>query len=135
MEHKNEVIFHTILRIIVLIAVIGLIALLISKRNAGPSVAFDLLAYIVSITALVLTTLQSISIARQVRITRHAAGKITEAVNKINELAQVNEKLSKTVAKGQKLDEAIAEVLSYHAVGASKEERQKITRSIIKKLR
>lgn len=135
MKYKNEEIFHTILRITTLVAIIASIALLITKRDAGPTVAFDLLAYIISFTALILTTLQSISIARQMRITRHAAAKITEALHSIEDLTQADKKLSRSVQRDAELDQKIVEALSRHGVGDTEKQRSKIAKSVRQSLK
>lgn len=135
MEYKNEEIFHTILRITLLVALVASVALLITKRDAGPTVAFDLLAYVISFTALILTTLQSISIARQVRITRHAAAKITEALHSIEELTQADKKLSKSIQKDAELDQKIVEALSLHGVGRTQKQRGEIAESVRQNLK
>ena len=57
--------------------------------------------------AVVLTTLQSIAIARQVRLTRHSAAKVTEAVNKLEELVVADKKLTKIILKDPELDAQI----------------------------
>lgn len=132
MEHtyKNEEIFQTILRITMIVAIVASIALLITKRDAGPTVAFDLLAYVVSFTALILTTLQSISIARQVRITRHASAKITEALHSIEALTQADNKLSREIAKDTELDEKIIAALLQHGVGKDRADRSSIAKTV-----
>lgn len=130
MEYKNEEVFHTILRITMIVAITASIALLITKRDAGPTVAFDLLAYVISFVALILTTLQSISIAQQVRITRHASAKITEALHSIEELVAVDKKLSREVARDAALDEQIIAVLAKHGVGENGEQREKIAKAV-----
>lgn len=130
MKYKNEEIFHYILRITVLVAVISSIALLITKRDAGPTVAFDLLAYIISFTALILATLQSITISRQMRITRNAAAKITEALHSLDDLVKADAKLSKVINHDARLDEKIIAALAEHGIGENEEQRTKIARSV-----
>lgn len=132
MEHKNEEIWHTILRIIVILAIMGSILLLVTKRDAGPDVAFDLLAYVISVTALVLTTLQSISIARQVRITRHAAAKVTESINRLDELTAASQHLTQVIEHDTELDEKIVAALSEHAVGKNASDRAQIAKTVRK---
>lgn len=86
-------------------AIIGIILLIYTRWQSGPSAIFDLMAYIVSIAALAMTTLQSISIARQVRITQDGSEKIEGAVNKLEELIKNEKATTQELRKDIKLDE------------------------------
>jgi hypothetical protein len=97
---KNEEMPQIVLRVTIVLAIVGSLILLVTRKDTGPSLAFDLLAYVISIMAVVLTTLQSIAIARQVRLTRHSAAKVTEAVNKLEELVVTDKKLTKNYTQG-----------------------------------
>ena len=85
--------------------------------------------------AVVLTTLQSIAIARQVRLTRHSAAKVTEAVNKLEELVVTDKKLTKIILKDSELDAQIVLALANYGVGKSAQEREKIAKFVSKKIR
>lgn len=135
MEQRNELVFQTLLRVTVLVAIIALVSLLITKRDTGPTVAFDVLAYVLSFTALILTTLQSISIARQVRITRHASAKITETLHSIEKLTKAENKLSREIAKDTELDERVIAALSEQGVGSGEKERAVIARAVAQHIR
>lgn len=118
-----------------IVAITASVALLITKRDAGPTVAFDLLAYVISFTALILTTLQSISIARQVRMTRHASAKITEALHSIEELTQAERKLSREIERDADLDEQIIAAFAEHGIGQNESDRSAIAKKVRKQLR
>lgn len=132
---KNEEVPHIVLRITIVIAIIGSLILLITRKDAGPSLAFDMLAYAISVMALVLTTLQSIAIARQVRLTRHSAAKVTEAVNTIEQLIAADKKLTKVIRQDSELDAEIVMALADYGIGKNAKEREKIARSVAKKIR
>lgn len=125
---------HIVLRVTFVMAIIGSLILLVTRKDAGPSLAFDLLAYTISIMAVVLTTLQSIAIAKQTRLTRHAAAKVTESVKKIEDLIESDRRLAKTIEKSAKLDEDIVLALAQYGVGNSAKERQKIAKSVSEKI-
>lgn len=130
MHFKNEEILHTILRIIVLVSIVVSIALLFQKGRSGSDVTFDLLAYIISFTALVLTTLQSISIARQVRITRYSASKVSQSINQLDELIKVNQQLTRVIEHDTELDQQIVAALSSHDIGRNKAHRAQIAKTV-----
>lgn len=132
---KNEEVPHIVLRITIVVAIVGSLILLVTRKDAGPSLAFDLLAYAISVMALVLTTLQSIAIARQVRLTRHSAAKVTEAVNKIEELVVADKKLTKIIRQDSELDAEIVLALADYGIGKNNTEREKIAKSVSKKIR
>ena len=132
---KNEEMPQIVLRVTIVLAIVGSLILLVTRKDTGPSLAFDLLAYVISIMAVVLTTLQSIAIARQVRLTRHSAAKVTEAVNKLEELVVADKKLSKIILKDSELDAQIVLALADYGVGKSAQEREKIAKFVSKKIR
>ena len=71
MNDKSEQIFFVLLRIFVGIAIVGLMVLFLTNLGKQPSdIAFSLIAFIISVAALVMTTLQSVSILRQVRVNK-----------------------------------------------------------------
>lgn len=130
MHFKNEEIFHTILRIIVLVSIVASIALLLQKGQFSSDVAFDLLAYIISFTALALTTLQSISIARQVRLTRYSTSKVSQSINQLDELIKVNQQLARVIEHDTELDQQIVAALSSHDIGRDKAHRAQIAKTV-----
>ncbi|MBP7837446.1 hypothetical protein KA021_01955 [Candidatus Saccharibacteria bacterium] len=132
---KNEEMPQIVLRVTIVLAIVGSLILLVTRKDTGPSLAFDLLAYVISIMAVVLTTLQSIAIARQVRLTRHSAAKVTEAVNKLEELVVTDKKLTKIILKDSELDAQIVLALANYGVGKSAQEREKIAKFVSKKIR
>ncbi len=132
---KNEEMPQIVLRVTIVLAIVGSLILLVTRKDTGPSLAFDLLAYVISIMAVVLTTLQSIAIARQVRLTRHSAAKVTEAVNKLEELVVADKKLTKIILKDSELDAQIVLALADYGVGKSAQEREKIAKFVSKKIR
>ena len=132
---KNEEMPQIVLRVTIVLAIVGSLILLVTRKDTGPSLAFDLLAYVISIMAVVLTTLQSIAIARQVRLTRHSAAQVTEAVNKLEELVVTDKKLTKIILKDSELDAQIVLALANYGVGKSAQEREKIAKFVSKKIR
>lgn len=105
MNKRSEKTFILILQLTATLAVIGIALLIYTRWQNGPSAVFDLLAYVVSIAALAMTTLQSISISRQVRITENAANKISVATKKLESLIATDKLLTTAIKKDIELDE------------------------------
>lgn len=127
---QNERASHLVLRFITVFAILGSVILLINKRDSGTVLAYELLVYAISISALTLTTLQSISIARQIRMTRRSTGKITEAVNKLEELEAVERQLTRIVMHDEQIEKVIVKALHQAKVGANDKERARIAKIV-----
>ncbi len=104
MNKRSERTFIIILQLTATIAVIGIGLLIYTRWQNGPSAVFDLLAYVVSIAALAMTTLQSISISKQVRITENAGNKISVATKKLESLIATDKLLTTEIKKDIELD-------------------------------
>lgn len=131
---QNDRASHIVLRLITLFAILGSVVLLLAKKDTGSALAYELFVYAISISALTLTTLQSISIARQIRITRRSSGKITEAVNKLQELEAAERKLTRIVMHDETMEKVIAKALHEAKVGTNDVERAKIAKSVRREL-
>ena len=127
---QNERASHIVLRLITLGAIVGSVILLLAKKGSGTDLAYELLVYAISISALTLTTLQSISIARQMRITRRSTGKLTEAVNKLEELEAVERQLTRVVMHDEEIEKVIVKALHQAKVGANDTERARIAKIV-----
>lgn len=131
---QNERASHLVLRLITLAAIVGSVILLLAKKGSGTDLAYELFVYAISISALTLTTLQSISIARQMRITRRSTGKLTEAVNKLEELEAVERQLTRVVMHDEEIEGVIIRALHEAKVGANDKERTRIAKIVRKQL-
>lgn len=126
---------HLVLRFVTLFAILGSVILLLTMREAsGTALVYELFVYAISISALTLTTLQSLSIARQIRITRRSTSKITEAVNKIEELDHVERQLARIIMHDKEIEKVIVKALHRSRVGANDKERAKIARIVREEL-
>lgn len=135
MTEQNERIFFILLRIFVSLAVIGLLILVVTNINKNPSdIAFSLIAFILSVAALVMTTLQSISISRQVRVTKRAAELVRDTSEQLGLLTKQEHTLEREVRQDLETDEEIMAVLEEFGVGDSKEERIKVASKIAKRV-
>ncbi len=105
MNKRSEKTFIIILQLTATLAVIGIALLIYTRWQNGPSAVFDLLAYVVSIAALAMTTLQSISISRQVRITQNAGDKISDATKKLEALIVTDKLLTNEIRKDIAIDQ------------------------------
>jgi len=130
----NEKVPHLVLRSITVVAIVGAVFLLISRKDSGSAIIYDLFVYGISISALTLTTLQSISIAQQVRITRRSTGRLTEAVNKLDDLANEERKLAKAVLHDEEIEKHLIRALGQNKIGKNVKERTKIARAVRRSL-
>ena len=105
MNKKNERKFILILQVTAGVAVVGIALLIYTRWQNGPSAIFDLMAYVVSIAALAMTTLQSISISKQMKVTQDGSDKIEATVAKLEELIANEKVTTQTLKKDIKLDE------------------------------
>ena len=105
MNKKNERKFILMLQVTAGVAVVGIALLIYTRWQNGPSAIFDLMAYVVSIAALAMTTLQSISISKQMKVTQDGSNKIESAVAKLEELIASEKVTTEVLKKDIKLDE------------------------------
>lgn len=132
---ENKQTPQIVLRVVTLAAIIGSVILLITKRGNGTAIVYDFFVYAISISALTLTTLQSISIARQIRITRRSSGKITEAVNKLEELEVQERKLERAVMHDDVMERLVAKALHEAGVGNNDTERKRVAKIVRRELK
>lgn len=136
MSFKNTQSFYlNLVRVFVIVAVIGAAILIYTSLQDDPSnLAFSLIAFVISVAALVMTTLQSLSIARQVRITEKAASLVNETSKELRYLVQEDRKLERDIRQDIKLDREIIGVLEEFGIGENEDERRKVAARITKKL-
>lgn len=94
--------------------------------------ALSLIAFVVSVAALIMTTLQSASIAKQVKITQKAARLVHEASRQIETLVAEDRKMENEIRKDLKIDQAIIAVLEEHGIGDDEASRRQVAHKISK---
>jgi hypothetical protein len=109
---QKEKVFHNILVVTAIAAIIGVIALILNNVFGGPTIAFDLIAFITGVAALIMTTLQSISISRQLHITERSNDKLNETINTIEKLVMVDRKIAREVEEDSEFDHEIVMALT-----------------------
>lgn len=133
---KRKHVSNLALRIITVLAILGSIVLLINKQNASRSdIAYELVVYAITISALTLTTLQSIAIAQQIRITRRSSGKITEAVNKLEQLESAEKRLAGAVMHDDAMERLIVKALHKAKVGENDSERERVAKIVRREIK
>jgi uncharacterized membrane protein YoaK (UPF0700 family) len=127
--------YINLVRVFIILSVIGVGLLIYTSLQNDPSnLAFSLIAFIISVAALVMTTLQSLSIARQVRITEKAARLVSETSEELRYLVKEDRKLEKEIRQDIVLDHEIIAVLEEFGIGESEDDRRKVARRITKKV-
>ena len=136
MKERHEKIFFILLRIFIALAVAGLIALVVTNLREDPSVmAFSTIAFVISVAALVMTTLQSVSIARQLRITQRSARLVHETTNRLEDLVREDQALGRALRKDIALDHSIIEVLEEYGIGETDHDRREVAQKVAHRLR
>lgn len=136
MNDKSEQIFFVLLRVFVGIAIVGLMVLFITNLGKRPSdIAFSLIAFIISVAALVMTTLQSVSILRQVKVTKKAAKLVQQSSDMIELLIKEDKTMESALREDLVLDKEIITALEEHGIGDSEDERKAVAKTIKHRLR
>ena len=127
--------YGNLLKVFVVLAVVGIAVLVYTSFTSDPTtVAFSLIAFMISVAALMMTTLQSLSISRQLRITENAMKLMRETDRQLEELVNEDKKLGEEVRQDIALDKRIVEVLEEVGVGDSEQERHAVAQQIARKL-
>lgn len=137
MSYKDTRLKYVLLaRVFVLLAVLGMGALILTNIGEDPShLTFSLIAFVISVAALLLTTIQSTSIARQIQMTERAAREIRETGEQLQDLINSDRRLAHDIRADIELDHEIIAALEEHGVGESDEERHRVARHIAAKLK
>ena len=132
MSYKSDRRFYlNLLIVFAVLACIGIATLVYANLTSGlEDVAFSLIAFMISVAALVMTTLQSLSISRQVRITQRAMELLRETEDRLELLAAEDKKLNQEIREDLLLDRKIVEVLEEFGVGDTAQERHTVARKI-----
>lgn len=127
--------YLNLLKIFVVLAVVGIAVLIYSGFTSDPtSIAFSLIAFMISVAALMMTTLQSLSISRQLRITENAMKLMRETDRQLEVLVDEDKKLSKEIRQDIALDRQIVEVLEEVGIGDNDEERRIVAERIARRI-
>lgn len=123
-------------RIAILVSLIAVVVLMLASVGEDPShLTFSVIAFAISVAALLVTILQSVSIAKQVQITEKAAREVRETGEQLKELVSSDHRLLREVRQDIELDREIIAVLEEHGVGASQDERTAVAKRITQKLK
>ena len=136
MSYKTDRRFYTaLLKIFVVLALVGVALLVYTSLTSDPStMMFSLIAFVISVAALVMTTLQSLTISRQLHITERAIELVREADDQLEALAREDKKLSREIRQDLALDKQIVEALEEVGVGTTSEERHHVAKHIASQL-
>ncbi|RYX78367.1 hypothetical protein EON76_05725 [bacterium] len=136
MSYRNDRTKYILLaRVFVLLAFVGVGVLIFTNLGHDPSqVAFSLIAYVISVAALIMTTLQSLSISRQVQTTERAARLVHETAEQLKALVAEDHRLEREIRQDIRLDHEIIAILEEHGVGESDDERHQVASRIAQKL-
>lgn len=134
MSNKSDRAWFILLQIFIGISVLGLIILIATNYQNPSQIAFSLIAFIISVAALVMTTLQSVSIAKQVRTTNRAAHLVRESMDQLHELIKEERLIEKEIRRDMKIDEEVIGILEEYGIGATQDERSRVASKIASKV-
>lgn len=133
---REKKFYYLLVQLFVIVAVIGLVLLFLSAVGKKPSeMLFSIIAFVISVAALVMTTLQSLSIARQVRLTHRSAKLVYEATRGLDQLVKQDKKLEREIHQDIDLDHEIITILEEYGIGTSKNERTAVAEALTKKIK
>lgn len=111
--------------------IIGVAALLVNSLESQPEVVvFSLVAFAVSAAALLMTTYQSFSTARQLRMMESMMRAMREASHDFEELAAEDRKLERELKADLALDHKIIAVLEEYGVGDDEATRRQVAQRL-----
>lgn len=134
MSSKSDRSWFILLQIFIAISVLGLIILVATNYQNPSQIAFSLIAFVISVAALVMTTLQSVSIAKQVRTTNRAAHLVRESMEQLKELIKEERLIEKEIRRDMKIDEEVIGILEEYGIGDTHDERRKVASKIATKV-
>ena len=110
---------------------IGAAALLINNLEEQPGVlVFSVVAFSISAAALLMTTYQSFSQARQIRMMESMLRTMRETGRDVEQLTVEDRRLEHELKADLALDHEIIAILEEHGVGASEATRRKVAKRL-----
>lgn len=123
------------MRVFVLISALGIVILILTNYDKDPSdIAFSLIAFAISVAALIMTTLQSASIAQQVRVTYKATQLVKESADDLHALIKEERILEREIRQDIAMDQEIMGVLEEYGIGDNQDERKKVAAAVTTKV-
>lgn len=123
-------------RVFVVLAILGLCALLLTNIGEDPShLTFSLIAFVISVAALLLTTIQSTTIVRQMQMTERAAKEVRETGEQLKALVSKDQRLATEIRQDIELDREIIAALEEHGLGDDDTQRHEVAKRIASHLK
>jgi hypothetical protein len=129
--------FYILMHFFVVLGTVGFVLLLWTsiRHDDWSSTTYSGIAFLISVAALIMTTLQSVSIARQVRVTQRAAQLVKETSRELAILVNEDKKMEREIEQDIALDREIIAALEEHGVGHNESERKAVAATIQKRLK
>ncbi len=134
---NNDKRFYMLMHFFVVLGTVGFGLLLWTsmRHDNWSSTTYSGIAFLISVAALIMTTLQSISIARQVRITQRAAQLVKATSRELELLVKEDKKMEREIEQDIRLDREIIAALEEHGVGENESDRKAVAATIHKRLK
>lgn len=135
MKQKNEEKFYFLVKIFIVLGAVGLIAFVLSNLDSAPEeVAFSLIAFVISVAAVIMTTLQSVSIAQQIKATKKASEIVDEVAEEVRKLIAADNRMEQEIREDLALDHEIVAALEEVGIGDDDNERREVAKRISTKI-
>lgn len=133
-SRHQRTLYTKLVWVFIAIAVVG-VGVLVYESAIGQSdaVLFSLVVFVISIAALVMTTLQGISAERQLRLTEGIMRQARQSNRSMEKLVEEDRKLERDIRKDMQLDQAIVDILEQHGVGKNADVRRQVAKHIAEK--
>lgn len=133
-EGRTHIIVNIALVVIMIFASVGAVLAVVHAKSAGLA-AFELITFSVCVAALLLAVIGSANGAYQMRITRHIAHEVRQAINELRDIDKANEIIKKRLDEDYELARDIADALRDAGVIDDDARRREVARSIERKVR
>lgn len=133
-SHRQKSLYTKLVWVFIAIAAVG-VAILFYESMIGQSntVLFSLVVFVISIAALIMTTLQGISADRQLRLIETIMRDTRESSHNMEQLVEEDRKLGRDIRKDMILDQEVVSILEQYGVGDNAEVRHEVASKIASK--
>lgn len=130
-SRHQRTLYTKLVWVFIAIAVVG-VGVLVYESAIGQSdaVLFSLVVFVISIAALVMTTLQGISAERQLRLTEDIMRQARQSSRSMEKLVEEDRKLERDIRKDMRLDQEVVDILEQYGVGKNAQVRRQVAEHI-----
>lgn len=130
-SQRQKSLYTKLVWVFIAISAVG-VGILFYESMVGQSdaVLFSLIVFVISISALIMTTLQGISADRQMRLTESILRKTNQSNRNMEQLVAEDRKLASDIRKDMALDQEVIAILEEYGVGSNADERHRVAKRL-----